>query len=68
MSDKDGFKYVVNSGCPKETLNRGYSRPMSEEDRGYGIFGVGYGDYVGDTQDIPLFEGGFCGRPMGWER
>lgn len=66
MPDKDGFKNKPNCGCPKEDLERGYSNPMPEYEGGFGM--VGYGEYVGDTRDLSLFQGGFLGRPMGWER
>lgn len=67
MPDHDGFKNKPNCGCKKEDLERGYSH-CGEEERGFGIYGIGYGDYVGNTEDIPPFKGGFAGRPMGWER
>lgn len=66
MADKDGFKHVPNSGTSRADLERGFCK--EDEERGFGIFGVGYGGYVGDVESFPFFDGGFAGRPMGWER
>ena len=67
MPDQEGFKNKPNCGVLKADLERGFSRE-GEEDHGFGVFEIGYGDYLGDTSDLPMFKGGFAGRPMGWER
>lgn len=64
MAEKDGFKDKPNCGVPRADLDRGFSKCGTEE----------HGDMIGYSDDAlidfnaPFFNGGFAGRPGGWER